>query len=118
MYWKNNIYVQHVAIEGLATSGGIQGSIADVTVAPLKFHKINPAIKWVDNLVFFQSPSKPVLCPFPPVFHYNLSTIHSITKPLGIPWHPISKKGHEFQSSFTYISFSWDIPSRSVSLSS
>src|SRR5882724_2077263 len=25
MYWKNNIYVQHVAIEGLATAGGIQG---------------------------------------------------------------------------------------------
>ena len=118
MYWKNNVYVQHVVIEGLATAGGIQGSVTDVTVALLKFHKIDPAIKWVDDFVFFQSPSKPVLCPFPPVFHYNLSTICSITEPLGIPWHLISKKGHDFQSSFTYVSFSWDIPSRSVSLSS
>ena len=111
-------YVQHVVIEGLATAGGIQGSIVDMTVTLLKFHKINPSIKWVDDFIFFQSPSELVLCPFPPVFHYDLSTICSITEPLGIPWHPITKKGHDFLSSFTYIDFSWDIPSRSVSLSS
>src|SRR5882724_7297199 len=29
MYWKNNVYVQHVLIEGLATAGGIQSTIAD-----------------------------------------------------------------------------------------
>ena len=118
MYWKDNVYVQHVVIEGLATAGGIQGSIGDATVALLNFHKINPAIKLVDDFIFFLSPSEPVLSPFPPVFHYDLSTIRSITDPLGIPWHPISKKGHDFQSSFTYVGFSWDIPSRSVSLSS
>src|SRR5882724_469247 len=118
MYWKNNVYVQHVVIEGLATAGGIQGSIMDTTATLLKFHKIDPAIKWVDDFIFFQSLSEPVLCTFPPVFHYDLSTICSITEPLGIPWHPISKKGHNFQSSFTYVSFSWDIPSRCVSLSS
>ena len=27
--WKGMIYVQHIAIEGLATARGIQGSIAD-----------------------------------------------------------------------------------------
>src|SRR5882724_3394254 len=118
MYWKNNVYVQHIAIEGLATAGGIQGTIANATVKLLKFHTIDPAIKWVDDFIFFWSSSEPVLYPFPPVFHYDLSTIHSITEPLGIPWHPITKKGHDFQSSFTYVGFCWDIPSRSVSLSS
>jgi len=118
VYWKNGVYVQHIAIEGLATAGGIQGTVVDATVALLKFHNIQPTIKWVDDFVFFRSPCKPVVPPLPPVFHYDLSSICNITEPLGIPWNPLTKKGHNFQSSFTYVSFDWDIPSRSVSLSS
>ena len=117
VYWKDCVYVQHVAVEGLATAGGIQGTMADATVALLKFHAIEPTIKWVDDFIFFWSPCKPVVWPTPPVFHYDLSSIRNIIEPLGIPWHPITKKGHDFQSSFTYVGFDWDIPSRSVSVS-
>ena len=53
-----------------------------------------------------------------PSFSFDLSTIYNIMKPLGIPWNPISKKGHNFQSFFNYVGFEWDITSRSVSLSS
>ena len=38
--------------------------------------------------------------------------------PLGIPWHPLSRKGHNFQTSFNYIGFDWDISSKTVSISS
>ena len=34
--WEGKIYVQHVAIEGLTTTGGIQGTIADACIALLK----------------------------------------------------------------------------------
>src|SRR5882672_9283043 len=40
--WKKNIYVQNVAIEGLAMAGGIQGNVADSTLAALKFHEVEP----------------------------------------------------------------------------
>jgi len=92
VYWKGGVYVQHIAVEGLATAGGIQGTIVDATVALLKFHNIHPTIKWMDNFIFFWCPSEHVLAPLPPVFQYDLSTILSITEPLGIPWHPISKR--------------------------
>ena len=51
--WNDHIYVQHVAIEGLATARGIQGSIADACVALLKSAGIHPVVKWVDDFVFF-----------------------------------------------------------------
>ena len=49
-------YVQHVAIEGLATVGGIQGKIADTTIDVLKFHEVEPVIKWVDDFIFIGVP--------------------------------------------------------------
>jgi len=45
MFWKGSIYVKHVAIEGLATDGGIQGNIVHATLALLKFHKVEPMVK-------------------------------------------------------------------------
>src|SRR5882724_9621988 len=98
VYWKEAVYVQHIAIEGLAIARGIQGSIADATIAVLKYHTIKPTIKWVDNFVFFWTPTPLVLPSWHPTFPYNLSTIFNITDCLGIPWHPVSKKGHDFQS--------------------
>ena len=54
--WKGGVYVQHIMIEGIATAGSIQGCITDATLAVLKFHEIEPAVKWVDDFVFFSSP--------------------------------------------------------------
>jgi len=105
VYWRDGVYIQHVAIEGLATAGGIQGNVADATIALLKYHRMEPTIKWVDDFVFFHCPT---LSPPPsagPSFSFDLSTIYDITTPLGIPWHPLSKKGHNFQSCFSYIGF-------------
>jgi len=109
IYWKEAIYVLHVTIEGLSTAGGIQGSRADATVAVLKYHAFEPTIKWVDDFMFFWTPTLLVLPGQHPTFLYDLSTIFNITDPLGIPWNPVSKKGHDFRSSFIYVGFCWDI---------
>src|SRR5882724_2572441 len=50
-------------------------------------------------------------------FTFDLSSIHEITDPLGIPWLPISHKGHDFQTSFSYVGFKWDEDAHTVSLS-
>ena len=52
MFWRGGVYVQHVAIEGLAIAGSIQGNIADAALAILKHHEVEPAVKWVDDFTF------------------------------------------------------------------
>ena len=109
--WRDPVFVQHVAIEGLVTTGGIQGTIADACLGILDFHGIRPTIKWVDDFIFF--------CELTyllgrPQFHYNLSDILVLTKPLGIPWHSISKKGQDFTFHFNCVRFHWDISTKCV----
>ena len=90
----------------------------DATVALLKFHGTDPCIKWVDDFIFFKSPNTCFLAPnCLPSLDFNLSMIFKITEPLGILWHPLLKKGPDFQSSFNYMGFEWDIDSKTVSIS-
>jgi len=116
IYWKDLIYVQHIAIEVLATAGGIQGNVADTTIAILKVHDIKLIIKWVDNFIFFRYPLFALSNSTRPSYKFKLQDIPNATSPLGIPWHPISCKGHDFRTS--YIGFKWDLSLHSVSLSS
>ena len=110
-----HVYVQHVAIEGLATVGGIQGMITATCIRILAHHGIHPVVKWVDDFVFFCEPSTSAQ-PLPYVFPYDLADVFSVTKPLGIPWHSISKKGQDFAPHFDYIGFSWNITTCSVTV--
>ena len=110
--WRQGIYVQHVAIEGLATAGGIQGNVTDACVAILNWHGIKPVVKWVDNFIFFCTPVMPSpghAASLPHMYPYDLNRILALTTPLGIPWHPISCKGQDFSTTFSYVSFSWDL---------
>ena len=111
--WHDQIYIQHVAIEGLATAGGIQGMVADACLAVLEFHGVKPIVKWVDDFVLFREPTHSSSQLSRP-FYYNLDDILVIMKLLGIPWHDVTKKGQDFRPSFTYIGFTWDIRCRTV----
>jgi len=103
-------FMCNTEIEGLAMVGGIQANVVDTTIYFLKFHGVEPTIKWVDDFIFFRSPMVSALgTSSPPSFSFNLKTIKQIPDPLGMPWHPLSKKGHDFQSSFSYVGFEWDI---------
>ena len=117
--WHQSIYVQHVAIEGLATAGGIQGNVADACVALLNWHGIKLVVKWVDDFVFFctpviASPGHPVSLPH--MYPYDLNRILALTTLLGIPWHPISHKGQDFALTFSYVGFNWDLAMRTVTI--
>jgi len=119
VFWNNSVYVQHVAIEGLATAGRIQATVIDATIALLKFHNIEPAVKWMENFVFFRCPHEGLL-PSGSQFHpytFNLSSFMDITIPLGSPWHSLKWKDHDFKSKFTYVSFNWDLTTYTISLS-
>jgi len=75
MYWKGSIYAQHIAIQGLATAGGIQENIVDTALDLLKFHEIKPAVKWVKDFVFFRCPLMCLSPPSSPSFSFDLSSI-------------------------------------------
>jgi len=117
--WHDQIYVDHCTMEGLSMASNIQGSPADALVAIFKAKSIDEVLKWVYNFVFFCIPiSQPDSFPSPPPFQYsyNLSTILSITNPLGVPWNPVDVKGQDFGSSVPYIAFIWSLDKQSVSL--
>jgi len=60
-------------------AGGIQGNVADATGPLLKFHGVEPMIKWVDDFIFFRSPMVSGLgASSPPSFTFDLSTIKQI----------------------------------------
>jgi len=73
--WRNDIYVQDNAIEGLSSAGGIQGTPADACIEILRAHKIEPIFKWVDDFVIFRSPSAspPRVARF--VYNYDLTSV-------------------------------------------
>src|SRR5882724_404450 len=114
--WRNCIYVQNNAIEGLCLVGGIQGTPADACIEILHSNGIHPISKWVDDFVIFRSPSLLPLLDDIPGYDYDLLSVFRITYLLGIPWHAVANKGQDFASRFKYLGFVWDLMARSVSL--
>ena len=43
--WQDKIFVGHIVVEGLATAGGIQGTLADALLDILHFHGIEHVFK-------------------------------------------------------------------------
>src|SRR5882724_10380406 len=114
--WWDEIYIQHNAVEGLSSVGGIQGMPANACIEILHANDIGPIFKWVDDFVIFRLPSK---CHLPLIGHtydYDLACVMHITDPLSIPWHLISNKGQDFGPSFKYLGFHWNLAGHSVSL--
>src|SRR5882724_9572991 len=118
--WHGSIYIDHCAMEGLSTAGNIQGGPADVLLAILHSKSIGPALKWVDDFVFFHAPT---YCDTDAVgtvsysYSYDLASVMKITDPLGIPWHPIEVKGQDFRPLVSYVGFVWNLELHTISLS-
>ena len=117
--WDNQIWTEHCVIFSLALSGDIQGTVADALINVLKHHSTDVTMKWVDNFIFFCSPSYSlsILCHNSSfVYSFDLNTIIKIMTPLRILWHPPSVKGNNFNFGFLFIGFSWHCAQCTVSL--
>ena len=117
--WASLFFIDHIFPFGLATAPGVQGCVMDATVDVLDAWNIAPVFKWVDDFNFMCEPcgttshddgSKDY------IYTYDLDDINQLTDKLGIPWHPIDKKGHDFTFLATYIGFDWDLQACTVSL--
>ena len=107
-------------MEGLSTAGNIQGGLADALLAILHSKSISPALKWVNDFVFFHIPSYFVTDTAVTVnysYSYDLTSVMKITDPLSIPWHPIEVKGQDFWLQVSYVGFMWNLELHTISLS-
>lgn len=119
IHWRGGIFPDHVAPYGLTTAGGVQGTSADAMVDICRYRNTPHTYKWVDDYIFFRVPSSSHSDPSgSTIFVYDISlkTVYTITDPLGVIWHDISEKGHDFQSQASYVGFLWDIDNKCISL--
>src|SRR5882724_11858385 len=117
--WHGNIYVDHCAIEGLSSSGNIQGIPADALIAILRHHGVDAVLKLVDKFCLSHIPTHSTLDDKNNSLHHysiDLTSVFSITDPLSVPWHPVMAKGQDFASSIVYVGFLWDLEEHTVSL--
>jgi len=116
--FDGSFWIDHNFPFGLTTAGGVQGHVADATIDILHAMDISPIKKWVDDHAMFRFPvAGGVLGPDGSLSYeylFDLLSIFSATRPLGIPWHP--EKCADFDTIFTYLGFLWDLVYRSVSL--
>jgi hypothetical protein len=120
LQWGGLIYPDHCAPFGLTTSGNIQGRPADAVVDIVLFRGVPEVVKWVDDFDFFRFPSSSVTGADGSItyqYPFDLSYIIDITSPLGIQWHDISKKGHDFDCVTEYGGFVWDLKEKQVYIS-
>jgi len=107
-------------MEGLCSTGNIQGCPADALVTIFHSKSIGPVLKCVDDFAVFCSPLSSCMNANGIIeysYSYNLPAIMDIMDLLGIPWHPIETKGQDFTSMVSYIGFVWDLECCSISLS-
>ena len=109
--WNNQFYIDHVVPFGASSSGGVFGHIADTKSAICTALGFGPNLNWVDDFLFFRLPFHTTNINF---HHYSLENLYDLANRLGWPWK--ASKTRPFSSSFRYLGFYWDIPSRSVSI--
>jgi len=117
--WAGSFFIDHVFLFGLATAPGVQGCVADAMVDILNAWEVSPVFKWVDDFNFMREPCGTIrlddgLMDY--VYAYDLGDIIQLMDKLGILWHPIDKKGHDFTFLATYVGFDWDLQAQTVSL--
>jgi len=117
--WQAAFFLDHVFPFGLAMAPGLQGCITDAMVDILDAWEISPVFKWVDDFNFMHEPCKSVTCKDGSIdyfYAYNLGDVIRCTDNLGIPWHSIEKKVHDFAFLAMCVGFDWDLHACTVSI--
>ena len=109
--WDNLFYIDHNAPFGASSSGGVFRSIADAMISILHARNMYPVKNWVDDFVFFRSPST---INTENSFTYSLDNIYSLGDKLGWPWK--RSKTRPFNKSFQYLGFTWSLETKTVTL--
>lgn len=105
------VWIDHAASFGGASSNGLFGRPGDAIVAIFKFNGIPDLLKWVDDYIFFRYPSFPSSTG-PWQYPFDASIIFRIALELGWPW--ALEKFRDFAFIFLYLGFQWDLTEKLV----
>lgn len=115
---RGKFFVEHCVTFGVASAHGLQGEIADGTIAIWKKKGVGPFAKWVDDIVTlrFPSPAGAFASSFSHhMFDYDRSSALARIAHLGVPWH--RSKGQDFSPIFQFVGFVFSLLDRSVTIS-
>ncbi|KDN36647.1 hypothetical protein RSAG8_10689, partial [Rhizoctonia solani AG-8 WAC10335] len=101
VHWEGQCWVDHCVPFGAASSNGIFGRCGDAMIRVSTSLGFRPVVKWVDDFLYFRSPSHP----HPPAFAYTEADVLSLGAHLGLPWK--ASKTKPFAESFRYLGFDW-----------
>jgi hypothetical protein len=116
---SSGFFIDHACPFGCSSASSNAGMIANAAVDIWEAEGILPIMKYEDDLCIFRFPVAQGPFSGGPnssyYFAYDRTSALEIIQDLNIPWHP--EKGQDFDSTFSYIGFLWNIDSRTVSLS-
>ena len=115
---SKGFFIHHTCPFGCSSASSSASMIANAAVDIWDAEGVFPIMKYEDDLCVFRLP---ILGGFladhtsvPYSFSYDRTMALAFIKDLNIPWHP--DKGQDFDYTFKYISFLWNIDARIVSL--
>lgn len=112
---RDEFWLDHVHPFGCTSSLGNYGEVSDFTKDTWEVMEVGPVRKWVDDFVIFCFPiSGDGSLGTPYAYLYDWKSMLEKIKSLGIPWH--ETKGQDFDFTFVYLGFYWNIASKTVSL--
>ncbi|CAE6473034.1 unnamed protein product [Rhizoctonia solani] len=106
VFWNGNLYVDHCAPFGAASSNGLFARCGDSMLLILQARLGCKVLKWVDDFLIIRPP------PGYPGGDTTEQDIYDIAIPLGWPWKVPKTK--DFAPSFEFLGFLWNIPNRRV----
>lgn len=113
-------YIEHNCPFGCSSSSSNAGSIASAIVDIWEAEGVKPQNRYEDDLCTFRFPTHSSVDPLSGLtihrYSYDRDLALSLIAPIGTPWHPLSKKGQDFDDKAIYIGFLFDIAGKTVSL--
>jgi hypothetical protein len=112
---SKGFFIDHACPFGCSSASSNAGMISNAAVDIWEAQGVYPIMKYEDDLCVFRFPTTggpPSNEPYS--FAYDRISALSLVKDLNIPWHP--EKGQDFDETFKYIGFLWNITARTVSL--
>ncbi|KAF5339341.1 hypothetical protein D9611_009804 [Ephemerocybe angulata] len=112
---KGQLYIQHCCPFGATASESNSGQVSKAVLGIWRAKGIGPNGKWSDDIYNFNYPasgSGSVKDPY--VYPYDENDVLSAVAATGMPFHPFTKKGQPFDTTFDYVGMVWDLSAKTV----
>ncbi|KAB5587927.1 polyprotein [Ceratobasidium theobromae] len=105
--WEEDYYVDHAVPFGAASSNGLFARCGDAMALLLEKQGFGRIYKWVDDFLIIRTPN-----PQSPTLLVTENDVYQFADELGWPWK--RSKTKNFDSTFSYLGFTWDLQTRQV----